>query len=226
MSKTWHDRFLKLDVSKAKAAAQAFRVRLEDIQGRLAAAEREQAELEAQAPALEAAFEESLLGDDSAQAAAQAALEGLFTAKANCERKITAIRDTLNRERQSPELQKLAGELWNQSASTRAALLELFPEAQAELAEAQEAYLKVVARIGKVGTQITRLETVMNKAAGPFLKEKRYQTSTPTPGVTLDPHVIQAAYDPGRTLEPTINPDALNRPRANAETALAVLRGE
>jgi hypothetical protein len=226
MSKTWHDKFLTLDGGKAKSAAMAFRVRLEDLQGKLAAAEREKAELEAQAPALEAAFEESLLGDETAQAAAQGAWENLFANIAKCERKITVLTNTLSRGRQSPELQKLAGDLWKESARTRGALIEIFPEAQAELAEAQEAYLKVVARIGAIGVQICRLENLMNKAAGPFLKEKKYQESTPTPAITLDPGIIQAAYDPGRTLAPTINPDVLNRPRANAETALAILRGE
>jgi hypothetical protein len=222
----WHERFTELDDSQALAAVQTFQARLEDLQTRLADAEREKAELSAMIPEIEATFEESLLGDGKAQEAAKRALTVHFEAIATFDKTITVIRDTLNRERESPELQRLSLQLWDLCSGYRAALIELFPEAQAELERAKEAYLTVVSRIGDIGRQIARLEVIMNKAAGPFLKEKKYQASTPAPAIQFDPAAVQVAYDPNSILAPKINLAALEQPRANADTALAVLRGK
>jgi hypothetical protein len=224
MSKNWHQQFTKLDGSKAQAAAQAFQFRLEDLQAKLAGERQRLDELQAQAPDREAQYEESLLGDDPT--AAKMALIEFWESISDCEKRIAAIEATLQRDRQSPELSKLAGKLWDMTAKSRSALIELFPDALTELEQAQEAYLQVVGRVGGLGTKIARMEEIMNRAASPFLGESKYQTPTQLPPIFMAQDTILAAYDPNRTLSPSINPEALTRPPANANTALAVLRGE
>ncbi len=221
---SWHERFLGLDGSRVQEAVQAFRARLEDLQAKLRDAEAELVELNAQAPAKEAAFEESLLGDDPA--AAKVALIEFWESISDCEKKIATIQATLNRERSSPEIEKLALDLWDMAQGFRTALAELYPDALAELSEAQEAYLKVVSKVGGLGVRISRLETIMNEVASPFLAEKKYQTATPVPPVLLDPNAIIQAYAPNCALISGINPAALERPQTNAYTALAVLKEE
>ncbi len=221
---SWHERFLGLDDSRVQEAVQAFRARLEDLQAKLRDAEAELVELNAQAPAKEAAYEESLLGDDPA--AAKVALIEFWESISDCEKKIATIQATLNRERSSPEIEKLALDLWDMAQGFRTALAELYPDALAELSEAQEVYLEVVQKVGGLGVRIMRLESIMNEAAGPFLAEKKYQTATPVPPVLLDPQAVMAAYDPNYALISGINPAALERPQANAVSALAVLKEE
>lgn len=227
MGKNWHDKFMEIDGTPALRAAEALSNRLEDLKTRLRDAEAEREGLIAQAPAVLAAHEESLLGGEEAQAQAQADLEALNAAIMSCEKKIQVVRDTLSRARMSPEIGRLAHDLWDLTVGFRAALIEVFPEALKELSQAQETYLKVVRRVGEVGTVIARMEFVMNKAASPFMIEPRYQPATQIPAIFLAPEVVLEAYDPNRTLAPIgINPDVLNQPQADADSALMVLKGE
>jgi chromosome segregation ATPase len=227
MGKNWHKKFQELDGTRAREAAEALRDRLEELKIRLANAQAEKEALEALVPEAEAAFEESLLGDEEAQAQAKSELVNLWEKIDAASKKIEVIEATLKRERKSPELGRLAGELWDVSEGFRAALIEIFPDALRELTRAQQSYLKAVARIGELGVTISRLERMMNAAASPFMAEGKYQSATPLPAIFMTPEEILAAYDPNRTLAPPgVNPEALRQANPDADTALAVLADE
>ncbi|MDP3181269.1 MAG: hypothetical protein Q8M54_00445 [Desulfobaccales bacterium] len=225
MSKNWQKAFSEIDGAKFQVATAALVAPLETLQANLAEAQAEQEGLAARAPEVLANDEEaSLYGGPEAVAARQALLD-LQAALENCDRRISVILDTLNRERSSPKLEALAAQLWDTAAGFRSALVELAPDAWQELEAAQKSYLVVVAKIGGLGRKISRVEEIMISGARPFMAEKPHLAPTPLPAIVMDPHIIQAAYDPDA--KPAITgPAALHQPQPTADSVLQVLKGE